>query len=104
MQRMAAAMAYHREHGGRGGQAAESTGLRGQVADPRLYTEDKYCASFSVDYFHGCRFTTVGHSCFLRVLADHSGDSQEVTGRWTCTQGCLVSEMFKFIWDDERGS
>ena len=50
MQRMAAAMAYHRNT-----KDAVTNLLKYRNGDrlltPRLYTEDKYCASLSVDYF-----------------------------------------------------
>ena len=50
MQRMAAAMAYHRNT-----TDAVANLLKYRNGDrlltPRLYTEDKYCASLSVDYF-----------------------------------------------------
>jgi len=45
---------------------------------PRLYTEDKYCASLSVDYFlqlpmYHCRSL---HFASHESTADHSGDTQ----------------------------
>jgi len=77
MQRMAAAMAYHRNT-----KDAVPNLLKYRNGDrlltPRLYTEDKYCASLSVDYFpqlpvYHCRSL---HFACHESTADHSGDSQ----------------------------
>jgi len=77
MQRMAAAMAYHRNT-----KDAVTNILKYKNGDrlltPRLYTEDKYCASLSVDYFpqlpvYHCRSLVFSSH---DSTADHSGDSQ----------------------------
>jgi len=77
VQRMASAMAYHRD--------TENSILNllkykngDRLLTPRLYTEDKYCASLSVDYFlqlpmYHCRSL---HFSSHESTADHSGDTQ----------------------------
>jgi len=75
--RMQAAMAYHRDV-----QGAVSSLVRychgDKLVTPRLYTEDKYCASLSVDYFpqlpvYHCRSLVFSSH---ESTADHCGDSQ----------------------------
>jgi len=75
--RMAAAMAYHRN-----AEDAVSNLLKYRNGDrlltPRLYTEDKYCASLSVDYFpqlpvYHCRSLVFSSH---ESTADHSGEAQ----------------------------
>jgi len=77
IQRMAAAMAYHRHS-----PDAVPNLLKYKNGDklltPRLYTEDKYCASLCVDYFHQlpvyhCRSL---HFSSHESTADHRGDAQ----------------------------
>jgi len=75
--RMAAAMAYHRNT-----ETAIGDILKYRHGDKlltaRLYTQDQYCASLSVDYFlqlpvYHCRSL---HFSSHESTADHSGDSQ----------------------------
>jgi len=74
--RMAAAMAYHRDTRT---SIANLLGYRNgdRLLTPRLYTEDKYCASLSVDYFlqlpvyHRRSLHFSSHES----TADHSGDT-----------------------------
>jgi len=77
MGRMQAAMGYHRDTKG-----AIQNLLKYKNGDrlltPRLYTEDKYCASLSVDYFpqlpvYHCRSLVFSSH---ESTADYSGDSQ----------------------------
>lgn len=51
MERMSMAMAYHRRQPGAVQRILEKLQSGDRLLTPRLYTEDKYCASLSVDYF-----------------------------------------------------
>jgi len=77
LDRMSGAMAYHRNK-----PDAINNILSWKNGDriltPRLYTEDKYCASLSVDYFpqlpmYHCRSL---HFSAFESTADYAGDSQ----------------------------
>jgi len=75
--RMRAAMAYHRNTDS---SIADILKYRNgdRLLTPRLYTEDKYCASLSVDYFlqlpvYHCRSL---HFSSHESTADHNGDTQ----------------------------
>ena len=77
VERMSGAMAYHRNQ-----ESAIKTILKWKNGDrmltPRLYTEDKYCANLSIDYFsqlpmYHCR--SLYFSAFDSV-ADHAGETQ----------------------------
>jgi len=77
LDRMSGAMAYHRNQ-----KDAIQNILKWKNGDrlltPRLYTEDKFCASLSVDYFpqlpmYHCRSL---HFSAFESTADYAGDSQ----------------------------
>ena len=77
VERMSGAMAYHRNR-----ESAVATILKWKNGDrmltPRLYTEDKYCANLSIDYFsqlpmYHCR--SLYFSAF-EAVADYAGESQ----------------------------
>jgi len=77
LERMSLAMAYHRN---RSNAIEDILKLNNgdRLLTPRLYTEDKYCASLAVDYFpqlpmYHCRCL---HFSAFESTADHAGESQ----------------------------